>query len=1497
MQNPQNQKFTDVLKGFKLSAPISGVFSDCIVKSVSLNKSERKLKFDIESGEIIAERSRLELEKALLGCMPFVNGVEINVKYKMENRETALNSFWGCLVEIIGAKHPLGATILKDSSWNLSGGELCINFAQNGSFIFMRNGLDKKVEKLVNESFGYGIRVKCEDLKMPEGAAGFGGEDGTFVNTANAFAQTSGAQNGISAGTAAQNGASANTANHSAQISGAQKSVSASPAAQGSVSVRPAAASKAKNSAKGASKPASSAYPNRGKGGRSKKLKIAENLKGVQTGLNEELIQDDSIFFKGKIIDTQAREIKTGSLVVTFDITDFTNSVTVKFFTEPETYKSDFKDLLKVGENVAVNGLVRYDAYSGEINITPVEIAKCEAVNRRADNAAQKRVELHLHTQMSSMDAVTHVSEYIKRAAEWGHKAIAVTDHGVVQAFPDAMAAAEKHGVKVIYGMEAYLADDLQAVVTNEKGQRADGDFVFFDIETTGLKPELCKIIEIGAARVVNFEITETFNTMVDPEEPIPYSITQLTGIKDEDVAGQPKIKEALEKFFAFAKESVLGAHNASFDTGFIACHARKNGMSFDNTVLDTLGLSRGLYPDLKKHTLESVSKHLEIDLENHHRAYCDASACAQIYIKSVKPLYVSGTETLAQLNSYVCENLSHKTIKHNHAVILVKNAVGLRNLYELVSEAHLKYFYKRPRILKSRYNKLREGLLIGTACEAGEFYRALRDNAGETLLNSLAEFYDYFEIQPNGNNMYMVRDGLLASEDDLIRINKKIISYAEKFNKPVVATCDVHFLEPQDEVIRRILMHGEGYKDTDNQPPLFYRTTEEMLREFSYLGEEKAREVVITNTNLIADMTEAIKPIPDGTFPPVIEGAEEEIKELATKNAEKLYGCPLPEAVSARLERELDSIIKNGFSVMYLIAQKLVKNSEENGYLVGSRGSVGSSFVATMTGITEVNPLSAHYLCPNCKYSDFTSDAVLAFSGGSGCDMPDKTCPVCANPLKKEGHDIPFETFLGFDGDKEPDIDLNFSGEFQARAHAYTEELFGKGHVFKAGTIGTLADKNAYGAVKKYLDEKEITLRGAEINRLKLGCVGIKKTTGQHPGGLMIVPKGKSIYEFCPVQRPANDADSSVTTTHFDYHSISGRLLKLDLLGHDVPTIIRMLHVLTGVNPQEIDLGRSDVISLFTSPSSLGVTEGEIGCKTGSLGLPEFGTSFVRQMLQDTQPKSFAELVRISGLSHGTNVWLNNAQDIIKSGEATLKTIIPTRDDIMLYLISMGVEKKTSFKIMENVRKGKGLSDSDEETMRKNNVPQWYIDSCKKIEYLFPKGHAVAYVMMTIRIGYYKIHHPYAFYAAVLSVKAEDFDYETMCFGKEKVVTEINRLNSLGKDEITAKEKNSLTILELALEMYARGLKFTKLDLYSAQTSKFSVTEAGLMAPLCSVAGLGLNAAQSIVDARENGEFSTIEDFGKRTKVNKSVMEILKRVGVLDGMPETNQLSLFDLH
>ena len=1190
----------------------------------------------------------------------------------------------------------------------------------------------------------------------------------------------------------------------------------------------------------------------------------------------------------GEVFKTEIIETRTGKMILTFFITDYTSSITVKCFLRDKD-KEEVLDNVKKGLYCKVRGEAIYDTYAREVVIMGRDIVKMKKIERM-DGSEEKRVELHLHTNMSTMDGMVSASKMIERASKWGHEAIAITDHGVVQAFPDAQMAAKKNNIKVIYGVEGYLADNGTPIVINDNGESFDDEYVVFDIETTGFSSKNDKIIEIGAVKLKNGEIVDTFSTFVDPKVNIPYKITELTSITQNMVNGEPTIEEVLPKFMDFVGDSVLVAHNASFDVGFIKKNLRDVGKTLKNPVMDTVPLARYLYPDLKKVKLNLVAKHLGISLENHHRAVDDAKATAEILVFSFKKMKEDmEIYDVKALNEKYLSNIDVRKLPLHHIIILAKNQVGIKNLYKLVSMAHLDYFARRPRLPKSLIAQYREGLIIGSACEAGQLYRAVLDGKTEGELKEIASFYDYFEIQPIENNEFLIRKGNVKDREELKELNKKIYDLGREMDRPVVATCDCHFLDPKDEVFRRIIMAGQGYGDADNQPPLYFRTTDEMLKEFDYLGEEACREVVIENTQKIADMVESVKPIPDETFPPKIEGAEEDIRNMTMKKVHSIYGENLPEVVQKRLDKELNSIINNGYAVLYLIAQKLVAKSLEDGYLVGSRGSVGSSFVATMSDITEVNGLPPHYVCPNCKKSEFFLDGSVS----SGADLPDKNCPDCGAKYIKDGHDIPFETFLGFEGDKEPDIDLNFSGEYQAVVHKYTEVLFGKGYVFKAGTIGTVAEKTAYGFVKKYLQEREIVVSQAEIERLTIGCTGIKRTSGQHPGGIMVVPNDNEIYNFCPIQHPADDVNTDIITTHFDYHSISGRLLKLDILGHDDPTVLRMLQDLTGLDPKTIPLNDPKVISLFTSPDALGVTKEELGCEVGSYGLPEFGTKFVRQMLVDTQPKSFADLVRISGLSHGTDVWLNNAQYFIKEGYTTLKDCIATRDDIMVYLMYKDLPPKTAFTIMEKVRKGKGLSEEDEALMREKNVPDWYIESCKRIKYMFPKGHAVAYVMMAVRIAYYKVYYPEAYYTTYFTVRADDFDADLICKGEEAIKAKMEELNSLGNN-ISVKEKGLLTILEISYEMYKRGLNFLKVDLYKSEATKFKIEEDGIRPPLNALQGVGDNAAKSIVECRENGEFISKEDLRLRSKVSKTVIETLDNHGCLEGMQESNQLSLF---
>ncbi|SKA87005.1 DNA polymerase III catalytic subunit, PolC type [Caloramator quimbayensis] len=1189
----------------------------------------------------------------------------------------------------------------------------------------------------------------------------------------------------------------------------------------------------------------------------------------------------------GEVFKTDIRETKNGKYIFSFFITDYTSSITVKFFPKPEIIES-LKSEIKEGAFLKVQGDVVFDKYLKEIIIMASAIEIIE-IQKRMDICEEKRVELHLHTQMSTMDGVSSATSLIKRAKEWGHSAIAITDHGVVQAFPEVADACKKYGIKAIYGVEGYLVDDGEPIIIKSNKQNLDDEFVVFDIETTGLNQNNDEIIEIGAVKIKNLKIIDTFSCLINPKKDISDEITKLTGITNEMVKDKPFIETALLDFLKFIGSSPVVAHNAKFDTGFIKNNVKRLGLNFDNAIIDTLSLSRWLLPNLKKHKLNIVAEHLGISLENHHRAVDDATATAEIFIKFLKMLKEKDAVTIDDVNKLYNGNFDIKKADTYHIIILVKNYEGLINLYKIISESHLKYYHKRPRIPKSLLQQYKDGLIIGSACEAGQVFRGILNGLSDNEMQDIIKFYDFLEIQPRGNNEFLIRNGTLENEEKLLAINKKIVNLGNKYNKLVVATGDVHFLDPTDEYFRRILMSGQGYEDADEQAPLYFKTTDEMLSEFEYLGEETAYDVVIKNPNLIADMVEAIKPIPDETFPPKIDGAEDEVRNMTMSKAHEIYGQNLPEVVEKRLEKELNSIINNGYAVLYLIANRLVSKSVNDGYLVGSRGSVGSSFVATMCGITEVNPLPPHYVCPSCKYSEFFTDGSI----GSGADLPDKLCPKCASQLIKEGHDIPFEVFLGFEGDKEPDIDLNFSGEYQSRAHKYTEELFGEGHVFRAGTIGTIAEKTAYGFVKNYLEEKGLTSNQAEIERLVKGCTGVKRTTGQHPGGVMVVPRDKEIYEFTPIQRPADDINSDVITTHFDYHSISGRLLKLDILGHDDPTVLRMLQDLTGIDPRTIPLGDEKVLKLFTSTESLGIKPEDINCEVGTLGLPEFGTKFVRQMLLDTKPKTFAELVRISGLSHGTDVWVNNAQDLIRDGYATLKEVISTRDDIMLYLIQKGVQPKHAFNIMERVRKGKGLRDEDVQEMRENNVPDWYINSCNKIKYMFPKGHAVAYVMMAVRIAYFKVYYPKAYYATYFTVRADDFDADLIVKGEKTILSKIKEIENMGNNA-TQKDKGLLTILEIALEMYKRGFKFAPVDLYKSDSTKFLIIDDAILPPFRALQGVGETAAKSIVKAREDGPFLSKEDLRLRTKVSKTVIEILQSHGCLKDLPESNQLSLF---
>ncbi len=1212
------------------------------------------------------------------------------------------------------------------------------------------------------------------------------------------------------------------------------------------------------------------------------------------------------VVIRGKILSVDTREIRNEKTIIIFSVTDFTDTIVLKIFARND----DVPELLKEisgGKFVRVKGVATIDKFDSELTIgSIVGIKKCaDFTTVRMDTSVEKRIELHCHTKMSDMDGVSDVKDIVKRAMKWGHKAIAITDHGDVQAFPDANHTVPSDSdFKVIYGVEAYLVDDLKGMVTDSQNQDLDADYVVFDLETTGFSPETNRIIEIGAVKVQNGKIVDKFSTFVNPQVPIPFRIEQLTSINDSMVIDAPVIADILPEFMKFCEGCVMVAHNADFDMSFIKKNCQRLDIPCKPTIVDTVALARVLLPNLNRFKLDTVAKALGVSLENHHRAVDDAGCTAEIFVKFIEMLRERGMSTLDEVNAMGTSSVQNvQKMPTYHAIILATCDQGRTNLYKLISLAHIKYYHRRPRIPKSEFIRYRDGLLIGSACEAGELYRAILNGRPEEEISRLVNFYDYLEIQPLGNNAFLVRDedSPVASNDDLIEINKKIVRLGEQFHKPVVATCDVHFLDPEDEIYRRIIMAGQGFKDAGEQAPLFLRTTEEMLKEFAYLGSEKAEEVVITNTNRIADMCEKISPVRPDKCPPVIENSDQMLRDICYNKAHKMYGDPLPEIVQERLDRELNSIISNGYAVMYIIAQKLVWKSNEDGYLVGSRGSVGSSFVATMSGITEVNPLHAHYLCKHCQYSDFDSDLVKSFSGRSGCDMPDKLCPRCGKPLSKEGFDIPFETFLGFKGNKEPDIDLNFSGEYQSKAHKYTEVIFGEGQTFKAGTIGTLADKTAFGYVKNYYEERGVHKRNCEIDRIVLGCVGVRRTTGQHPGGIVVLPMGEQIYTFTPVQHPANDMTVDITTTHFDYHSIDHNLLKLDILGHDDPTMIRMLQDLTGVDPTQIPLDDKAVMSLFQDTSALGITPDDlVNCQLGALGIPEFGTDFAMGMLIDTQPKEFSDLVRIAGLSHGTDVWLGNAQTLIQEKKATISTAICTRDDIMIYLIGMGLDSEESFKIMENVRKGivaKGKCDKWPEwkqDMIDHNVPDWYIWSCEKIKYMFPKAHAAAYVMMAWRIAYCKVFYPLAYYAAYFSIRATAFSYELMCQGKEKLEGYMHEYEKR-KDELSKKEQDTYKDMRLVQEMYARGFEFLPLDIYKSEPHHFQIVDGKLLPALNTIDGLGDNAAVAIAEAAKDGIFLSKDDFRERTKVSKTTIELMSDLGLFGDMPESNQLSLFD--
>lgn len=1542
----ESKNFFEVFRGLENDVELKELFGNVMVKRIVNNRAKSSIRIYIDSNRIIHKSEIYKMEKsvaALLGGRVQVKIIESFNLSSQYNSENLYNMYKDSIMLEIYNHSPMEYNILKKAQVRFNEGVMLIKLGDNVISQERNNELKRILEKIFNERCGVPTEVRFElvemeksryeklnDLRIQQEINAVIANISKNVIVAEGGSDEGRDWSGNGQGTGEisdRTGDSSGLSETGVQIQTNRADKSASSKASGTGSSTGKSGTVYETAKSGT---AGTGSGNSNKGGFKKREGGFKRFEGIKrseredvyygkefdvaegfTSLNEIEGEMGEVVVRGQIMDIEERPIRGERTIVSIIITDFTDSIVAKLFINDMNLPLLYENVKK-GAFVKIKGIASLDKFDNDVVITSLTgIMKTNDFTvKRMDTCPEKRVELHCHTKLSDMDGVADAKDLIARAKEWGHKALAITDHGVVQGFTEAWHALQKlegkfgfkepFDFKMIYGVEAYLVDDLKEVVTNSKNQSLDEDYVVFDIETTGFSPVYNKIIEIGAVKVSNGAIVDRFSTFVNPQEPIPFRIEQLTSINDGMVIDAPIIEEILPKFLEFSAGCVMVAHNADFDMSFIINEAKKQGRNREFTIVDTVALARMLLPQISRYKLDTVAKALNVSLENHHRAVDDAGCTAEIFVKFIEMLKARGIENLDGVNGMGTTSVERiKKLPTHHAIILATNEVGRVHLYELISNSNIEYFNRTPRIPKSDFLKHREGLLIGSACEAGELYQAIVGGRSDEEIARLVEFYDYLEIQPIGNNAFMLEDDRfsVSTVEDLQDINRQIVKLGEQFDKPVVATCDVHFLDPMDEVYRRIIMACKGFKDADKQAPLYLRTTDEMLEEFKYLGSDKAYEIVVTNTNKIADMVENMFPVSPDKCPPVIENSDQILRDICYNTAHNMYGENLPEVVTERLERELNSIITNGFAVMYIIAQKLVWKSNEDGYLVGSRGSVGSSFVATMAGITEVNPLSPHYYCKKCHFYDFDSEEVRRYGGGSGCDMPDRKCPNCGEDLVKAGFDIPFETFLGFKGNKEPDIDLNFSGEYQSKAHEYTEVIFGKGQTFRAGTIGTLADKTAEAYVRKYCEERNIKKRRCEVTRIAKGCTGVRRTTGQHPGGIIVLPIGYNINQFTPVQHPANDMTTKTVTTHFDYHSIDHNLLKLDILGHDDPTMIRMLEDLTGLDAKDIPLDNKEVMSLFRSCEALGIRPEDIDdCPLGSLGIPEFGTDFVIQMLIDTKPQTFSDLVRISGLSHGTDVWLNNAQYYISTGDATISTAICTRDDIMIYLISKGLESEQSFTIMESVRKGKGLKSEWIEEMKKHDVPDWYIESCQKIKYMFPKAHAAAYVMMAYRIAYFKVFYPLAYYAAYFSIRASAFDYAHMCMGRERLefyIADFKKRKDM--KQTTNKEEEMLKDMKLVQEMYARGYDFEPIDLYKVAAHKFQIMGNKLMPALSAIDGMGDKAAEALEEAALDGPFLSKDDLRDRAKLSKTMIDTLDDLGILGDIPESNQISLFD--